>query len=60
VVFDESVLANISKPSGIKTLGSYQPKGKETKLKIYSVDYPYTQRKISAAELKQAIRSLKS
>jgi len=59
VIFDESVLKNLSQPSNLKKLGSYVPKGKSESLKIYSVDLPYTRRGIELAKLKDAIRGLR-
>jgi adenylate cyclase len=59
LVFDESVLSGIAKPSGLRGLGLYQAKGKAEHLRIYSVNYPYTRRDISANDLKLAIIELK-
>lgn len=60
IVFDESLLKQIERPSALRTLGLYQPKGKTEQLKIYSVNYPYTRRKIQVSELKTAIMALKN
>jgi adenylate cyclase len=61
VAFDESLLKGMdSPPSGLRKLGLYQPKGKSENLYIYSVDYPYTRRQISLADLKAAIQALKT
>lgn len=60
IVFDESLLKQIERPSALRTLGLYQPKGKTEQLKIYSVNYPYTRRKIQVSELKMAIMALKN
>jgi len=60
VVFDESVLNRIEKPSALRQLGLYQPKGKSEQLRIYSVNYPYTMRGISLPDLKGKIIGLKT
>lgn len=60
VVFDESMLKQIERPSALRTLGLYQPKGKTEQLKIYSVNYPYTRRALQLGELKKAIMGLKT
>ena len=60
MVFDESVLNRIEKPSALRQLGLYQPKGKNEQLKIYSVDYPYTRRALNLPDLKAAILALKT
>lgn len=58
VVFDESILTQIEAPSALRGLGLYQPKGKTEHLRIYSVNYPYTRRAMTAAQIKQAILAL--
>lgn len=60
VVFDESVLNRIDKPSTLRQLGIYRPKGKAEQLKIFSVDYAYTRRGLSLADLKERIIALKT
>lgn len=59
VVFDESLLKSIDTPSSLRKLGLYQAKGKSENMLVYTVDYPYTQRKVAVSDLKSAIRSLK-
>lgn len=59
VVFDDSLLKKIESPSALRKLGLYQPKGKTENLYVYSVDYPYTRRKISVTELKSTIVGLR-
>lgn len=59
VVFDESVFHHLPDGSSARALGSYQPKGKSEKLKIYGVKLPYAERQIELADLKAAIRALK-
>lgn len=58
IVFDESLLQQIDKPSALLTLGLYQPKGKTERLRIYSVDYPYARRATGTSELKSQILAL--
>ena len=61
IVFDESMLKGMeSSPSGLRKLGLYQAKGKADNMYVYSVDYPYTRRKISAPDLKAAIQAFKT
>lgn len=60
VVFDESLLNRMEKPSALRQLGIYQPKGKLERLKIFSVDYPYTRRSLSLNDLKAKIIGLKN
>lgn len=60
VVFDESILQRIERPSTLRQLGIYRPKGKNEQLKIYSVDYAYTRRNPSLTDLKASILALKT
>jgi hypothetical protein len=61
IVFDDSLLKGMkSAPSALRKLGLYQAKGKAENMYVYSVDYSYTQRKLSIADLKAAIRALKT
>ena len=60
VVFDESLLGEMETPSSLRSLGLYQPKGKEEHLKIYSVNYLYTRRTLDLAKLKRNIIGLKA
>lgn len=60
LVFDESLLAQVERPSALKTLGLYQPKGKAERLKIYTVNYPYTRRTLPVSELKKSILGFKN
>lgn len=59
VVFDESVLKRMEKPSALRQLGLYSPKGKTEQLRIYSVNLPYLRRSVTLGDLKTAITNLK-
>ncbi|HRP68052.1 MAG TPA: BLUF domain-containing protein, partial [Turneriella sp.] len=58
LVFDEKILAKIPKPSSLRPLGRYIPKGKTERINIYSIDYPYTKRNISTDAIKKSILQL--
>lgn len=60
VVFDESLLKHVDKPTALKKLGLYQAKGKNENMSVYTVDYPYTKRRIALSDLKAAITALKT
>lgn len=60
VIFDDSLLKGMQRPSALRKLGLYQPKGKTESLFVYSVDYPYTRRKISLNDLRTAILAFRS
>lgn len=60
VVFDDSLLRHLERPSALRKLGLYQAKGKTENLSVYTVEYPYTRRNVSLADLKHAIARFKS
>jgi adenylate cyclase len=61
IVFDDSLLKGMeNEPSALRKLGLYQAKGKAENMYVYSVDYSYTRRKLSLADLKTAIQALKT
>jgi adenylate cyclase len=60
VIFDDSLLKHMDKPSALKKLGLYQAKGKTENMSVYTVDYPYTSRKISLVDLKTAIAKFRN
>ena len=60
VVFDDSLLRHLERPSALRKLGLYQAKGKTENLSVYTVEYPYTRRNVSLADLKNAIARFKS